>query len=78
LGRHHLALGYVASIARPRGNVTGLFAENIELASKRLQLMKEMVPKSRKMVVSWDRASAGQWQAAQNAAKTLELELAGN
>jgi putative ABC transport system substrate-binding protein len=72
-----LALGYVASIARPGGNVTGLFAETIELTSKRLQLMKEMVPKSRKMVVFWDRATAGQWQAAQNAAKTLELELAG-
>jgi putative ABC transport system substrate-binding protein len=72
-----LALGYVASIARPGGNVTGVFAEQIELASKRLQLMKEMVPKSRKMVVFWDRASAGQWQAAQNTAKALELELAG-
>jgi putative ABC transport system substrate-binding protein len=72
-----LALGYVASIARPGGNVTGVFAEQIELASKRLQLMKEMVPKSRKMVVFWDRASTGQWQATQNAAKTLELELAG-
>jgi putative ABC transport system substrate-binding protein len=72
-----LALGIVASLARPGGNVTGLFAEQIELASKRLQLMKEMVPKSRKMVVFWDRASAGQWQAAQNTAKTLELELAG-
>jgi putative ABC transport system substrate-binding protein len=46
-----VALGYVASIARPVGNVTGPFAEQIELASKWLQLMKEMVPKSRKMVV---------------------------
>ena len=72
-----LALGYVASIARPGGNVTGLFAEQIDLASKRLQLMKEVVPTSQKMVVFWDRASAGQWQAAQNTAKTLELELAG-
>jgi len=72
-----LALGYIASIARPGGNLTGLFAEQIDLASKRLQLMKEVVPRSRKMVVFWDRASAGQWQAAQTTAKTLELELAG-
>jgi putative tryptophan/tyrosine transport system substrate-binding protein len=72
-----LALGYIASIARPGGNVTGLFAEQIELASKRLQLMKEAAPGSRKMIVFWDRASAGQWQAAQTTAKTLELELAG-
>lgn len=72
-----LALGYIASIARPGGNVTGLFAEQIDLASKRLQLMKEVVPRSRKMVAFWDRASAGQWQAAQTTAETLELELAG-
>ena len=72
-----LALGYVASIARPGGNVTGLFAEQIDLASKRLQLMKEVVPGSQKMVVFWDRASAGQWQAAQTTAKTLGLQVAG-
>jgi putative ABC transport system substrate-binding protein len=72
-----LALGYIANIARPGGNITGLFAEQIELASKRLQLMKEVVPKDRKMIVFWDRASAGQWQAAQKTSKALELELAG-
>jgi len=72
-----VGLGYVASVARPGGNVTGLFAEQIELASKRLQLMKEMVPGTEKMIVFWDRASAGQWRAAQNTAKRLGLELAG-
>jgi putative ABC transport system substrate-binding protein len=72
-----LALGYIASIARPGGNVTGLFAEQIELTSKRLELMKEAAPGSRRMVVFWDRASAGQWQAAQTTAKSLKLELAG-
>ena len=72
-----LVLGYVASVARPGGNVTGLFAEQIDLASKRLQLMKEVVPGSQKMVVFWDRASAGQWQAAQTTAKTLGLQVAG-
>src|SRR5262249_38917906 len=30
-----LALGYVASLARPRGNVTGVFAQQIELTAKR-------------------------------------------
>jgi len=72
-----LVLGYVASVARPGGNVTGLFAEQIDLASKRLQLMKEVVPGSQKMVVFWDRAGAGQWQAAQTTAKTLGLQVAG-
>ena len=54
-----LALGYITSIARPGGNVTGLFAEQIDLSSKRLQLMKEVVPRSRKMVALWDSRVGG-------------------
>jgi putative tryptophan/tyrosine transport system substrate-binding protein len=72
-----LALGYIASLARPGGNVTGLYFEQIDLMAKRLQLIKEAVPGSRNMVVFWDRASEGQWQAAQRAAPALQLQLAG-
>jgi putative ABC transport system substrate-binding protein len=72
-----LALGYVASLARPGGNVTGLFSEQIDLTPKRLQFIKEAVSGEQRMVVFWDRASAGQWQAAQSAAATLELQLIG-
>ena len=39
-----IALGYVTSLARPTGNVTGLFLEQIELAAKRLQLVKDAFP----------------------------------
>ena len=72
-----LALGYVASLARPGGNLTGLFYQQIDLTSKRLQLMQEAVPKISKMTVFWDRSSAGQWQAAQYAAPALGLQLTG-
>ena len=72
-----LALGYIASLARPGGNVTGLFTQQIDLTAKRLQLIKEAVPGTSKMVVFWDRASAGQWQAAQNAATALGLQIVG-
>jgi ABC-type uncharacterized transport system substrate-binding protein len=34
-----IALGYVSSLARPSGNVTGIFLEQIELAAKRVQLV---------------------------------------
>jgi putative ABC transport system substrate-binding protein len=54
-----LALGFVASLARPGGNVTGLFFEKIDLTVKRLQLIKEAVPRSPNIVVFWDRASGG-------------------
>jgi putative tryptophan/tyrosine transport system substrate-binding protein len=70
-----LALGYIASLARPGGNVTGLFFEQIDLTVKRLQLIKEAAPERPNVVVLWDRASAGQWQAAQRAAPTLQLQL---
>ena len=40
-----LALGYIKSLARPGGNITGLFVQQIELAMKRLQLIQEAFPK---------------------------------
>src|ERR1700677_3664581 len=39
-----LARGYVTSLARPTGNVTGLFLQQIELMAKRLQLLKSAFP----------------------------------
>jgi putative tryptophan/tyrosine transport system substrate-binding protein len=72
-----LALGFIANLARPGGNITGLFTQQIDLTAKRLQLIKEVVPGIMKMAVFWDRASAGQWQAAQSDASTLGLQIAG-
>jgi putative ABC transport system substrate-binding protein len=39
-----LALGYIKSLSRPGGNVTGLFLQQPELAKKRLQLLTEALP----------------------------------
>jgi putative ABC transport system substrate-binding protein len=72
-----LALGYIKSLARPGGNLTGVFAEQISLTAKRLQLIKQAAPENRKIIVFWDRACASQWHAAQEAATGLDLELHG-
>jgi putative ABC transport system substrate-binding protein len=43
--------GLVASLARPGGNVTGLTALSTELAGKRLQLVRELLPKATRVAV---------------------------
>jgi len=72
-----LALGYVSSIARPTGNITGFFLQQIELAAKRVQLVQDAFPALRAATVFWDKQSADQWQATQGAAAQLGLDIAG-
>jgi putative ABC transport system substrate-binding protein len=67
------ARGYVASLARPGGNMTGLFFEQLQLTAKRLQLLKDSFPDLPGATVFWDDVSADQWQALKRAA----AELAG-
>jgi putative ABC transport system substrate-binding protein len=43
--------GYVASLARPGGNITGLSSLSAELSGKRLELLKEVVPKLTRVTV---------------------------
>jgi putative tryptophan/tyrosine transport system substrate-binding protein len=72
-----LALGFVKSLARPTGTVTGLFLQQIELATKRLQLLKDTLADLRTATMFWDSSSKDQWNATAVAASTLELRLAG-
>ena len=48
--------GLVASLARPGGNVTGLTILAPELSGKRLQLLKEVVPRASRVAVLWNPA----------------------
>ena len=43
--------GFVASLARPGGNITGLSTLSPELSGKRLELLKEIVPKLSRVAV---------------------------
>jgi ABC-type uncharacterized transport system substrate-binding protein len=71
------ARGYVRSLARSEGNVTGVFFQQIELSMKRIQLFKEALPQISGAGALWDRISADQWEATRSAAEQLGVKLSG-
>ena len=71
--------GLVASLARPGGNVTGLSIQQPELAGKRLELIREVVPGLRRVAVLANIGSNNvglEMIEVQTAARTLGLEIA--
>ncbi len=59
IGTDPVEAGLVESLARPGGNVTGLTTFSRELGGKRLELLKEAVPKLARVAVLYDPASPG-------------------
>jgi putative ABC transport system substrate-binding protein len=68
------AKGYVPNLARPGGNVTGIFVGQIELAAKRVELAREVFPKATVVGIGFDAVSREQRDAAAEAARQLRLE----
>ena len=71
-------LGFVDSLARPGGNITGLTTQAPELGGKRLELLKEIIPKLSSVAVLGDRNSPGygpQKKEIEVAAPALGLKL---
>jgi len=70
--------GLVASLARPGGNVTGLSSQSPDTASKRLQLLREVVPDLRRLAIlgnaDWHGA-VQEMKEVQGAASTLGLDI---
>jgi putative ABC transport system substrate-binding protein len=73
-----LGAGYVASLARPGGNVTGLTLMATEQSAKRLELMKDISPGLMRIAVIWNENASGhrfQMKEMEPASRVLGLEL---
>jgi putative ABC transport system substrate-binding protein len=73
-----VASGLVSSLARPGGNMTGMTFEYPELSGKRLELLKEIVPRAQRILIVYDPRDASPMQgvmAAREAAPKLGVTL---
>jgi putative ABC transport system substrate-binding protein len=73
-----VVLGLVDRLARPGGNLTGFTTISEVLAGKRLELLKETVPKLSRVAVMWDPqnpSATQQWKESQLPARELGLQL---
>jgi putative ABC transport system substrate-binding protein len=73
-----LAIGLIPSLAHPEGNVTGMSSTSTELAGKRLELLKELVPGLKRVAVLSHPATpsnAKQLEGAEVAARALGIEI---
>ena len=78
VGRDPVEAGVVESLARPGGNVTGLTDLGTELGGKRLELLKEAVPKLARVAVLYDQATPTTAEVKEllaTAARTLGLTI---
>jgi putative tryptophan/tyrosine transport system substrate-binding protein len=70
--------GLIASLARPGGNITGGAVLTGEMAAKRLELLKEVVPSLSRTAVLWNSANPANalaWRETQGAARALGVTL---
>ena len=70
--------GLIASLARPGGNITGGAILTGEMAAKRLELLKEVVPRLSRTAVLWNSANPANalaWEETQGAARALGVTL---
>ena len=74
-GYDPVALGLVDSFRKPGGNITGLYWLPSELEGKRLQMLKEAMPKISRVAVFWDTFGKASLPTLKSSAKLLDLQL---
>jgi ABC-type uncharacterized transport system substrate-binding protein len=78
VGGDPMTFGLVSSLSKPGGNITGVTNIQVALTQKRLALLKDAAPALSRVAILLDPAletSARQWSEAEQAARTLQLNL---
>ena len=73
-----VATGLVESLARPGGNITGLTLISLDLSGKRVEMLKEVIPRLRRLAVLWNPrnpSSVRDLKETQVAARALGLQV---
>lgn len=71
-------LGLIESLARPGGHVTGVTDQSVELSAKRLEYIKEAIPKASRIAVLWnadDRGMTMRYREVEKAAQALRVTV---
>ena len=70
-----IARGYVKSLVKPGGNITGIVSLQAELAAKQVELLTQALPGRSRLVILWDEVQRNQFAAAERQAKSLGLDV---
>lgn len=73
-----VAVGWISSLARPGTNVTGLTDESVQLSAKRMELLKEAVPKAGVIAILWNADDEGmtlRYREIEKAARILKVDV---
>jgi putative ABC transport system substrate-binding protein len=70
-----MAKGYIDSLSRPGGNITGVFFMQLTLSAKRLELLKKTLPQLTSVFALYDQYAVDQLKATAAAAQSLGLQL---
>jgi len=71
-----VAAGFVATLAKPGGNITGMFLDLPDISGKLLEFLKQALPGLRRIAVLWDPLTGkAQVIAVERAAKALDVDI---
>jgi putative ABC transport system substrate-binding protein len=70
-----IARGYVASLSRSGGDITGVVLQQLQLAQKQVEILSQAFPDRTRLVALFDAQSADQFAAAERAAISLKMQV---